>query len=299
MFYSSGNRLEGNMFRGFKYGLELWDKSDGNSISGNKIIDCNSSILINSSKDNKVTGNTLASTRSAALFTYNDGNNNWSSNYYSDWKNAGPRSLSGTGSDKSPLLAEPALKKAKTEIQPKLSDYSFRWDENKNNIGRGFITDNQLWKDKTVKYIWHDFNITDGGKLTLDNVTWLSPVMYNSEPEIYVKKGGVLILRNSRIVADAKRMPFYFQIEPGGKLIAENCTFENINELSVQGGSVTIRNCTFKDCYAISIGGRIAAEVTGCKVINSFTGIKVDDPSSCKLSGNVQTNVALSFREPQ
>ena len=135
-----GNRIEGNMFLGFKYGLELWDKSDGNSIRGNKIIDCGSSILINTSKGNKVIGNTLASNGSAALFAYNDGDNDWSLNYYSDWKKAGPRSLSGIGSDKSPLLAEPTLKKAKTEIQPKLSYYASRWDESKNNIGRGLIT---------------------------------------------------------------------------------------------------------------------------------------------------------------
>lgn len=297
LFYCSENRFEGNTFSGFTYGIECWNKSDGNMINGNGLIDCGSSILLNGSSGNTVKDNAVISTKGNAINVYNEGDNVWDSNYYSDWQKPEPRKISDTVSDSTPLTAEPPFREAELEYTPVPYDYAAESNESNRNQGNGYIADERLWKDETVNYTWNRFEIASGGCLTLENAIWVSPSMYNSEPEIRIFDGGKLIMKNSRIVADPEGMSFYFGVDSGGTLIVENCIFENIHDITIHdGANVTFDHCTFTDCYeALTVYGSPEIVIQNCTVNNSFSGIRGFDYGSF---GNTQTNVALEFMQP-
>jgi parallel beta-helix repeat protein len=301
-FYCTENRVENNTFSGFKYGIELWNKSDDNSIRGNRVVDCVSSILTNESQNNKVSGNALVSTKNTRINVYNSGSNQWSSNYYSDQSGMGPRKIDKAGTDSSPLPEQPGMKKVQSVYTARAFDLKRMTDMYELEKSSGRISENELWKDKTVHYdVGHDFKVLKGATLTLENVTFLAPVFYKSEPEIYIEEGASLILKNSRIVADPKGMPFYFRVENGATFIAENCTFENINEFNICGAKSVIRNCTFTDCFeALALGMGDDAKIENCKIVNSFEGIRFYSRSGGKaqISGIKETNITAKFVEP-
>jgi parallel beta-helix repeat protein len=230
---------------------------------------------------------------------YNDGDNDWASNYYSDWKNNDPRSLSGEGQDLSPLIKKLSIKKVKAQYQA----VSFDMNRQLNNYGQmesdGVIATSRLWKDMTVNYVSHSFQILSGATLTMENVTLNSPSMYNSEPEIAVRSGAILILKNSRIICDPLKMPIFITVEAGGTMIAEDCTFQCVNRMELFGADGTFKNCTFIDCYySLYFGSDTNMKITNCKVKDSFAGISTYASEGSIVSGNTLTNVVLQFPEP-
>jgi hypothetical protein len=138
-----------------------------------------------------------------------------------------------------------------------------------------------------------------GATLTMENVTLNSPSMYNSEPEINVRKGASLIMKNCKIICDPFRMPIHMNSEEGGTIIAENCTFEYVHGIDLLNATGSFKNCTFIDCWEVLFCCNCESmEIVDCNIINSFTGITNNNTKESKISGNTLTNVAVLFPEP-
>lgn len=296
MFYSSENRIEGNTFKGFKYGLELWNGSDSNDISGNHITDCLSYILIDGSNQNKMINNSLISNKKVKIYAYNNGKNDWASNFYSNSSPNEPHILYGLGSDGSPLRQSSALIAVQREL---MSKTFVPYDPANINKGNLYINSSETWKDKTIDYDWHYVRIKKGGTLTLENITLRAPVSYNSEPEIGVEDGGTLILKNSKILADPYGMPFSINISDGGRIIAENCTFEYMPAFEIMSSANIIKNCTFINCYdAPFFWNNNGQTIQNCKITNSFHGLYIENPTNCRIDGNTENNIVMKSGSP-
>lgn len=297
MFYSSDNRIEGNSFKGFKYGVELWNLSDSNDLSGNHITDCLSYIVIDGSKQNKVTNNSFISNKKIKIYAYNNGSNDWSSNFYSNSSHDEPHVLFGIGSDTMPLSQPSTLITAQREYSPKIFiPYDPGTSPSKGNL---YINDSVIWKDKTIDYEWHYVRIKDGGALTLENTAVKAPVFYSSEPEFGVESGGTLILRNSRILANPYGMPFNIYVSDGGMIIAENCTFENMPVFEIMCNNAVFINCTFNNCYGSPyLYNNNGLTIQNCKISNSFTGLYLENTTNSRIEGNTESNVAMELGNP-
>lgn len=295
LFLSTDNRIEGNSIKGQKYGLELWNASDSNVLSGNHITDCSSYIVIDRSNRNKAIQNSFVSNKKVKIYSYNNGENEWSSNFYSNSLTQEPHTLYGTGSDKTPLNRANELIAAQRQFSPKKF---IPYDPKDSNKGNHYVNDSETWKDETIDWDWHNMSVIDGGTLTIENTVVKAPVSYNSEPELMVESGGTLILRNSKILADPFGMPFHILVSDGATIIAENCTFEYMPSFDIMSSGTAINNCTFNNCYGIDFFNSSNLTIQNCKITNSFFGLSIGDTDSSNISGNEEENISIKLGNP-
>ena len=178
-------------------------------------------IVTDRSNHNKVTKNSFISNKNIKTYAYNNGDNEWASNFYGGLSYQSQQTLVGTGSDKTPVSRPNELIKVRSEFE-RQSSYQ---DTNDTEIKDYYINGNETWKDKSLSWQWRNVRVADGGTLTIENTTVKAPSTYDCEPYLIVENGGTLVLRNSRILADPFGMPIYISVSDGGKIIAENCTF--------------------------------------------------------------------------
>ncbi|NLE26183.1 MAG: polysaccharide deacetylase family protein [Clostridiaceae bacterium] len=295
LFYSTDNRIEGNSIKGLKYGLELWNASDSNFLSHNHITDCSSYIVIDRSNLNKATQNSFVSNKKVKIYAYNNGENEWSSNFYSNSSAQEAHTLYGTGSDKTPLSRanEPIIAQREFSTQKFIP-----YDPNDSNKGNHYVYDSETWKDEIIDWDWHYMRVMDGGTLTIENTVVKAPVSYNSEPELTVERGGTLILKNSMIMADPFGMPFHISVSDGAIIVAENCTFEFMPSFEIMSSGAAINNCTFNNCYGIDFYNSPNLTVQDCKISNSFFGLSIGDTNSSNINRNEEENISIKLGHP-
>ncbi|NLX63502.1 MAG: polysaccharide deacetylase family protein [Clostridiaceae bacterium] len=295
LFYSTDNRIEANTLKGFKYGMELWNASDSNILSGNHISDCLSYIVTDRSNRNKVTKNTFISKKNIRIYAYNNGDNEWASNYYNGLSYQNQPTLFGTGSDKSSSIKANELIRVKREYIPqKLILFDIKDTEIKDY----YVYDNETWKNENLIWKWNNVRIMEGGTLTIENTTVKGPETYDCEPCLIVESGGTLILRNSKILADPFGMPIHISVSDGAKIIAENCTFECLPVFDIMSSGSVIKNCIFNNCYAVNFYNSSDLTIQDCTISNSYLGFIVGDSVSGTISGNKEENIALRLGEP-
>jgi len=295
LFYSTDNRIEANTLKGFKFGLELWNASDSNILSGNRIADCLSYIVTDRSNGNKVIKNSFISNKNVRIYAYNNGDNEWASNFYSDLSYQSQQTLFGTGSDKTPSGKPYDLIKANREYTPKkFTPVDMKDTEIKDYC----IYNNETWKNENLIWEWNNIRVMGGGTLTVENTTVKAPSTFDSEPYIIVESSGTLILRNSKILADPFGMPIYISVSAGGKIIAENCTFECLPAFDIMGSGSVVKNCIFDNCYAVNFYDCSNVTIQNCKITNSYFGFLIGDCASGMISGNKEENIAIRLGEP-
>ncbi|HHU89907.1 MAG TPA: polysaccharide deacetylase family protein [Clostridiaceae bacterium] len=295
LFYSTGSRIEGNILKGFKYGLELWNASDSNILSGNYIADSLSYIVTDRSNHNKVTKNSFISNKNIKTYAYNNGDNEWASNFYGGLSYQSQQTLVGTGSDKTPVSRPNELIKVRSEFE---RQKFIPQDTNDTEIKDYYINGNETWKDKSLSWQWRNVRVADGGTLTIENTTVKAPSTYDCEPYLIVENGGTLVLRNNRILADPFGMPIYISVSDGGKIIAENCTFEYLPAFDSTGSGSVVKNCRFDNCYAVNFYNSSNVTIENCNISNSYFGFLIGDCASGIISGNKEENIAVRLGEP-
>jgi len=297
LFYSTENRIEANTLKGFKYGLELWNASDSNVLSGNHIADCLSYIVTDRSNRNKVTKNNFSSKKNIRIYAYNNGDNEWASNYYNGLSYQNQSTLFGAGNDKSPSIKAIELNKVKSEYEY-IPRKSLPLDTQDSEIKDYCIYEYETWTNEDVNWEWSNLRIMEGGTLTVENTTVTAPTTYDCEPYLIVESGGTLILRNSKILADPFGMPIYISVSDGGKIIAENCTFEYLPAVDIMSYGSVVKNCTFNNCYAVNFNDSSDIAIQDCKITNSYLGFLVGECVSGTISGNKEENIAVRLGEP-
>ena len=295
LFYSTDNRIEANTIKGFKYGLELWNTSDSNILSGNHIADCSSYIVTDRSNRNKVIKNSFISNKNIRIYAYNSGDNEWASNFYGGSSYQSQQTLFGTGNDKSPLIRANDLIKVKSENVPKRL---VPLDTEDTEIEDYCIYDNETWKNEDLIWKWNNIRVMECGTLTVENTTIKAPTAYDCEPYFIVESGGTLILRNSKILADPFGMPIYISVYDGGKIIAENCTFEYLPAFDIMGSGSVVKSCIFDNCYVVNFYNSSNVTIQNCKISNSYFGFFIGDCASGTISGNKEENIAIRLGEP-
>lgn len=295
LFCSTGSRIEGNSIKGFKYGLELWNASDSNNISGNHVIDCSGHMVIDSSKSNEIVQNSFISNSKVRIYAYNNGENEWASNYYSNLRPKEPQVLYGTGVDNTPAENIIELTSAK---RGSITQSDIPGSTEEGGHEDQLIYDDVTWTDGTVDWEWDNIRVMDGGTLTLENIIVNAPVSYIQEPVLIVESGGTLIIKNSRIAADPFGMPVIIIVSEGATIIAENSEFEYMPSFDIMGSGAVINNCTFTGCYGIDFHNSSDLNIQDCRITNSFFGLRAESPDNNKIGGITEENISIKLGDP-
>ena len=93
-------------------------------------------------------------------------------------------------------------------------------------------------------------------------------------------------------------MPIYISVSDGGKIIAENCTFEYLPAFDSTGSGSVVKNCRFDNCYAVNFYNSSNVTIENCNISNSYFGFLIGDCASGIISGNKEENIAVRLGEP-
>jgi parallel beta-helix repeat protein len=271
MFLASpDNRLAGNSFRGYNYGLGFWYGSDSNTIQDNLLENNTVGIVTDKTDKNAFTGNTFKQGSRYQSFAYDSGTNRWTGNFWGK-KQTGAYRIPGGGKDEKPLGAAPKT------VAFKSSGYAKEYTEPADTTSyyRLNVTDHMIIKDKTEDFKYYAIVVEKGGTLELRNATLQCTKFRNQEPDVEIRPGGTLIMEGSRILAGEKDIYVAITAYNESNITIRNSTFKNLLGFGVQCNGAVIERSNFDGCFqALTVYGQNCT-VSDCTFSNCYSGLRV------------------------
>ena len=254
---SPDNTIRGNQILDCREGIGLHYSSNNNIVEDNFLGNNPTNIIVDDSQGNTISGNNFI-TRGYQGYD-NDGNNNWSRNYWSDYdgKDRGdgigdtPYIISPRGKDEEPLINSLPVTAAPV---PSFEPVAIAKGEP--ITAHEHIRDSITWKDQVIT-LKSSLTVEEGGSLTLDNaiLTVDETAMRATIVEIRVEPGAALYIYGSKIIGPERDCILTIEVFPGAQLVIKDSELRNLGRhegapgLKIWADGAIIENNTFIGNY--------------------------------------------------
>ena len=242
LFASAGNSLMGNQVSKSGRGIGLYYSSDNNMVENNTLEDNFVNIVFDDAQNNTIRANTFGPYEQRQ--GYDDSDNLWSRNYWSDYtgKDRGdgtgdaPYSVSPQGADNEPLISKPSPAPALVPDLKPVPFKPFEWESfyfvDANGIS---VTPKGQIRDKVLK-LRGNLTIEEGMSLTLENVTLTAVPGKLAGYAIFVKSGASLYIYGSKVICGERGPAIQIIVEKGGKFIIKDSELHNLGSPGTEVG---------------------------------------------------------------